>query len=83
MEGSVRLGVDLQADRGPEIIRITTAVGVLTTLVVAARFTSRRLQKAQWNASDYTVALGLVGCWALTGAVISSTRYHIVCGSFH
>lgn len=65
-------GVDLQADRGPDILRSTVAVAVSATMAVTARLISRRLVKANWNGSDYTVVLGLVGCWALNAVTILS-----------
>ena len=72
MATSVPPGVDLSADRGPEIVRITVAIAVLTTIVVVLRLISRRIQKAKWNAADYTIIVALVGCWGETGAVLSS-----------
>ena len=72
MAATVPPGVDLTADRGPEIIRNTAAVASLATVVVIARLVSRRIQKSKWNLSDYTIVVGLIGCWALTAVVIDS-----------
>lgn len=62
----------LEASRGPEIIRSTAAVAVLATLAVIGRLISRNLQKKQYNASDYTICFGLIGCWGITAIVIAS-----------
>lgn len=62
----------LEASRGPEIIRSTAAVAVLATLAVIGRLISRNLQKKQYNASDYTICFGLIGCWGVTAIVIAS-----------
>lgn len=68
-----RREIDLAADRGPRTIQIIIAIGILTTTVVIARLISRKLQKTKWNASDYTIVLGLMGCWALTAVTIVGT----------
>jgi hypothetical protein len=72
MATNIPSGVDLTADRGPEIIRSIAAVASLAALIVIGRFVSRKIQKAQWKASDYTIVLGLFGCWGMTAAVITS-----------
>lgn len=67
----------LEASRGPEIIRSTAAVAVLATLAVIGRLISRKLQKKQYNASDYTICFGLIGCWGLTAIVIASMLFFV------
>ncbi|MCJ1261267.1 hypothetical protein MMC22_001131 [Lobaria immixta] len=75
MAATLSSEVDLGADRGHAIIRYTTAVAVLATVIVIARLISKRLHKTNWNSSDYTVVLGLAGCWGMTGIVIRSVSY--------
>lgn len=67
----------LEASRGPEIIRSTAAVAVLATLAVIGRLISRNLQKKQYNASDYTICFGLIGCWGITAIVIASELFFV------
>lgn len=74
MDANLPPGVDLGANRGPAIIRSTAAVAALATVIVIARLISKKIQKAKWNLSDYTVVLGLIGCWGLTGIVIRSKK---------
>ena len=68
-------GVDLSANRGPEITRTTAAVATLATIVVISRLVSKKLQKAAWNASDYTIVAALAGVWGMTAVVILSVGY--------
>ena len=50
-------------NHGPEINRIAAIFAVLATSAVVARLISRKLQKSNLHASDYTVILGLVTAW--------------------
>lgn len=72
MAQNVRPGVDLRANRGPEIIRYTSVVAVLATFAVVGRIISRKIQKTTWDASDVMIVLGLIGCWGETVTVIAS-----------
>lgn len=72
MAQNIRPGVDLNANRGPEIIRYTSVVAVLATFAVVGRIFSRKIQKTTWDASDVMIVLGLIGCWGETITVISS-----------
>ncbi len=72
MAVNIRPGVDLATDHGPDIIRYTAVFAVFATVAVIGRIVSRRIQKAKWNASDFMIGLGLVGCWAETATVMAS-----------
>ena len=63
-------GVDLTDDRGPQVIRIVVACSVLSGLAFAGRIVSRKLMKADFLASDYLIALGLLGAWLISGSGI-------------
>lgn len=66
--------VDLDTDRGPELVRNVAAVAALATLAFVARLISKKLLKAKWSASEYTIAFGLVGSWAQSSIVIHSSK---------
>lgn len=53
----------LKDNRGPVINRVTAIVGALGTLAVIGRLISRKLKKSSFDASDYTIILGLVFGW--------------------
>lgn len=71
---NVRPGVDLRANRGPEIIRYTSVVAVLATFAVVGRIISRKIKKTTLDASDVMIVLGLIGCWVETVTEITSMR---------
>ena len=56
-------GVNLEDNRGPEIIRAVSVVAVLATLALVARLAARRLKKTRLGASDYAVILGWLMAW--------------------
>ena len=70
MAATVPPGVDLTADRGPEIARTCIAIAILTTFVVASRLISRKIQHADWNVADYLIIVALIGCWGETSSVL-------------
>lgn len=71
----IRREINIAANHKFKDTRIIIVLGVLTTVIVIARLMSRKLQKARWNASDYTIVLSLVGCWALTALNIVGTIF--------
>lgn len=58
-------GVNLEDNRGPEIIRAVSVVAVLATLALVARLAARRLKKTSLGASDYAVVVGWLMAWGL------------------
>ena len=54
--------VNLKDDLGGAIIRPAIAVVVVVAFFVAARLVSRKLKKADWNASELFVVISFVGC---------------------
>lgn len=62
MSAQVPPGVNLKDDLGGAIIRPAVAVIVVVALFVAARLASRKLKKADWNASELFVIFGFLGC---------------------
>ena len=68
--------IDLNANRGPQIIRVAVALLIVSTLAVICRLIARRLKKVKLIASDYTLLLALLGVWladvnAIVGKLLS------------
>ena len=63
--------VNLQDNRGSEIIRAVAIPAALATIAVFCRLVARRLKHLDLRASDYTIILGLVGAWAIGGGLIA------------
>ena len=62
MSAQVPSYVNLKDDLGGAIIRPAIAVVVVVAFFVAARLVSRKLKKADWNASELFVVISFVGC---------------------
>ncbi len=60
-------GINLQDDQGPELIRATMAIAVLSGLAVAGRFVSRRMLRVNFSVSDGLLLIALIGSWAIAG----------------
>ena len=60
-------GVNLDDDRGPQLMKSVVACCVLSGLAVAGRLVSRKIKKSKFKASDYLVTAGLVGSWVISG----------------
>ena len=71
MSTPIPSGVDLDDDRGPQLIKSVVACCVLSGLAVAGRLASRKIKKSSFRASDYLVAAGLVGSWVISGITIN------------
>ena len=70
-------GVDLNDDRSPQLVRSVVACCVLSGLALAGRLASRRIQKSNFLASDYLVAVGLVGSWVSSGVTIDGKQSYL------
>ena len=68
------LNVDLQDNRGPEIVRAVAIPAALAAIAVVCRLVSRRLKHLDLKASDYTIILGLLGAWAVGGGLIAGKK---------
>ena len=68
-------GVDLSANRGPEVTRTVVPIAVLATLAVAGRLYSRKLKKLDFAAHDYFIIAGLVLAWGCAVETIISMHY--------
>ena len=68
MASTLPPGTDL-GNHGPEINRIAAIFTVLGTTAVAARLISRKLQKSNLRASDYTIMLGLLVAWGQAATI--------------
>ena len=64
MATALPTGVDLEDNRGPEIIRAVFVVAILAKLALVARLAARRLKKTRLGASDYTVVVGWLMAWS-------------------
>lgn len=53
-----------------QLIVGTSICLVLSSVAVLARLISRRLQKAELIASDWTIVVGLLGAWATDIAIL-------------
>ena len=58
-------------NHGPEINRIAAIFAVLATSAVLARLISRKLQKSNLRASDYTIILGLLIAWGQAALIFT------------
>ena len=74
MSTSIPPGVDLNDDRSPQLIRSVIACCVLSGLAFVGRLASRKIQKSNFLASDYFVAVGLVGSWVVSGITIDGKQ---------
>ena len=63
--------VNLQDNRGPEIVKAVAIPAALAATAVACRLISRRLKHLELKASDYTIIIGLLGAWAAGGGLIA------------
>ena len=63
-------GMDLTEDLGPRIIREVAGCSALVILAFIGRLVSRRMKRAGLSASDYTIALGLLGALTTSGLTI-------------
>ena len=61
-------GTELR-DHGPEINRVAAIFTALGTLAVVARLFSRKLQRSNLHASDYSIMLGLLVAWGQAALV--------------
>ena len=68
MASTLPPGTDL-GNRGPEVRRIAAIFAVLGTSTAIARLISRKLQKSNLHASDYTIMLGLLVAWGQAALV--------------
>ena len=68
MASTLPPGTDL-GNRGPEVKRIAAIFTVLGTSAAIARLISRKLQKSNLHASDYTIMLGLLVAWGQAALV--------------
>ena len=68
MASTLPPGTDLR-NHGPEIKRIAAIFTVLGTSAVVARLISRKLQKSNLHASDYTIMLALLVAWGQAATV--------------
>ena len=67
-------GMGLNDDHSPQLIRSVVACCVLSGLALAGRLASRKIQKSNFLASDYLVAVGLVGAWVSSGITIDGKQ---------
>ena len=64
--------------RGPEAIAVVSVFSAVAAVTVGLRIISRRIKKADWLASDYTIVLGLVGSWIVSGLVLAGQTPYIL-----
>ena len=62
-------------NHGPEINRITAVFAAFGTSAVVARLISRKIQKSNLRASDYTVMLGLLFAWGDAALIFIGVWY--------
>ena len=74
MSTSLLLGVDLNDDQSPQLIKSVVACCVLSGLALAGRLASRKIKKSDFMASDYLVTAGLVGSWVISGLIIDGEQ---------
>ena len=65
-------------NRGPEAIAVVSVFSAVAAVTVGLRIISRRIKKADWLASDYTIILGLVGSWTVSGLVLAGQNPFIL-----
>ena len=68
-------GVDLNDNKGPQLIRSVIACCVLSGLALVGRLAARKIQKSNFKASDYLVAVGLIGAWVISGIAIDCEQW--------
>ena len=62
--------VNLNDNKGPLAIRSVISCSVLAGFAVLGRFLSRRLVKADLWTTDFLIAIGLIGAWALSALTV-------------
>lgn len=65
MATALPLGVNLEDNRGPEIIRVASVFAVLATLALISRLATRTLKETSLGASNYAVVVGWLTAWGI------------------
>ena len=65
-------GIDLKANRRPEVTRTVVPIAVLATIAVVCRLYSRKLKKLDFAAHDYLIIGALVLAWGCAAETITS-----------
>lgn len=61
---------ELDANNGPMLIRISSAVAILSTLAICLRFYAKQLVGQEFLWDDALILLALPFSWAVNGLVI-------------